>query len=44
MLVIGAVEIYGESIYNGLFEKPDAELERASLRCITSIASRLLQM
>merc|ERR1711907_642594 len=29
MLVIGSVEVYGESIYNGLFEKPDAELQRA---------------
>jgi len=29
MLVIGSVEVYGESIYNGLFEKPDADLHRA---------------
>jgi inorganic pyrophosphatase/exopolyphosphatase len=29
MLVIGSVEVYGESIYNGLFEKPDAEIKGA---------------
>merc|ERR1719161_3099073 len=29
MLVIGSVEVYGESIYNGLLEKPKAELKSA---------------